>query len=322
MPKSLSKSPSSSSRRSFLKTAAAAPLAAAWLDHHLTTTTVAAAAPPPAGSPKKAVLLSMLPANRGETEKLSLLDRFGIARDAGFEAIEMPTFTVQKEAEEAKAASEKTGVKIHSVMNSAHWEFPLSSADPEVVKKSVEGMQTSLRNAALWGAGTVLLVPAVVNPETSYGDAWTRSQKVIKERLLPLAQELKIIIAVEEVWNKFLLSPLEMARYVDEFKSPWVRAYFDVGNIVFYGYPQDWIRTLGKRIVRVHLKDFKLDRRAGRFEWKNLGEGDIDWIAVRKALADIEYDGYMTTEINGGDLTYLKDVAQRVDRFIGGAKPV
>ena len=90
---------------------------------------------------------------------------------------------------------------------------------------------------------------------------------MIRERLLPLARELKVIIAVEEVWNKFLLSPIEFARYVDEFESPWVKAYFDVGNVVFYGYPQDWIRTLGARIAKVHLKDFQLDRPNGRFAW-------------------------------------------------------
>jgi hexulose-6-phosphate isomerase len=207
-------------------------------------------------------------------------------------------------------------------MNSAHWQFPLSSADPEVVNKSVAGMETSLRNAALFKAGVVLLVPAVVDAKTSYKDAWTRSQQVIRERILPLAAELKVIVGIEEVWNKFLLSPLEFAQYVDEFKSPWVKAYFDVGNIVFYAYPQDWIRTLGPRIVRVHLKDFKLDRREGRFEWKNIGEGDIDWIEVRKALGEIGYDGYMTTEIQGGDRAYLADVSARLDRFIAGQAPV
>ena len=129
-------------------------------------------------------------------------------------------------------------------------------------------METSLKNAKLWGCDSVLLVPAVVNPETSYQDAWTRSQKVVKERLLPLATELKVVIGMEEVWNKFLLSPLEMAKYVDEFASPYVMAYVDVGNMVFYGYPQDWIRTLGKRIHRVHLKDFKVQDE--KLEWKNL----------------------------------------------------
>jgi L-ribulose-5-phosphate 3-epimerase len=182
-----------------------------------------------------------------------------------------------------------------------------------------------LRNAALWGADTVLLVPAVVDAKTSYQDAWTRSQRVIRERLLPMAQDLKVTIAIEEVWNKFLLSPLEFARYVDDFASPYVRAYFDVSNVVFYGFPQDWIRTLGPRIVKLHLKDFQLDRRSGQFTWKNLGEGDIDWPEVRRALADIKYAGYATTELSGptGDAAvYLKDVSARVDRFLAGEKPV
>jgi L-ribulose-5-phosphate 3-epimerase len=300
----------SQTRRSFLHTAAALPVAAAF-SRSFTSSAVAHAA----GQPKKAVLVSMLP-------KGTYLERFTIGRDAGFVGTELHTTPNQAEAEEAKAASEKTGLVIHSVMNSDHWRYPLSSADPEVVNKSVAGMETSLRNAKLWGAGTVLLVPAVVDAKTSYEQAWKRSQQVIRERILPLATELKVIVAIEEVWNKFLLSPLEMARYVDEFNSPWVKAYFDVGNVVFYGFPQDWIRTLGPRIVRLHLKDFKLDRGKGVFEWKNLGEGDIDWPAVRQALSDINYDGYMTTEISGGDAAYLKDVSTRIDRFLAGEKPV
>src|SRR5438093_9070488 len=207
-------------------------------------------------------------------------------------------------------------------MNADHWRFPLSSSDRDVVNRSVAGMETSLRNAALWGADTVMLVPAVVDPATSYRDAWTRSQDVIRGRLLPRAQELKVIVAVEEVWNKFLLSPLEFTRYVDEFSSPWLKAYFDVGNVVFYAYPQDWIRALGPRIVKVHLKDFQLDRPNGRFAWKNLGEGDIDWVEVRRAFGEIGYDGWMTTEINGGDAAYLKDVVVRFDRFLAGQKPM
>jgi L-ribulose-5-phosphate 3-epimerase len=266
------------------------------------------------GSPKKSVLISMLPRDR------SYADRFALARAAGFEGIEMRTINSAAEAEEIKAAASKTGLRIHSVMNTAHWESPLSSDEPAVVGKSVAGMETSLRNAKLWGADAVLLVPAVVNPTTSYRDAWTRSQKVIRERILPLAAELKVIVAVEEVWNKFLLSPIEFARYVDEFESPWLKAYFDVGNVVFYGYPQDWIRTLGKRIVKVHLKDFK--RGNGIFEWKNIGEGEIDWVEVRKALSEIGYDGYVTTEISGGDEAYLKDVVARLDRFLQGQRPV
>lgn len=269
-----------------------------------------------AGGMKKALYVSMLP------KELAYLERFQLARDVGFEGIEIGTIADATEAEEIKAASAKAGLVIHSVMNADHWKYPLSSADPEVVSKSVAGMEASLRNARLWGCDSVLLVPAVVNPETSYADAWSRSQKVVKERILPLAQELRVVIGMENVWNKFLLSPLEMARYVDEFASPFVEAYLDVGNMLFYGYPQDWIRTLGKRIHRVHIKDFKLDRGKGRFDWTNLGEGDVSWPEVRKALGEAGYDGWVTTEIGGGDAAYLKDVVARFDRFLAGQPPV
>lgn len=280
----------------------------------------AAALRPPkaaaAGGMKKAVYISMLP------KELAYPERFALAKEVGFEGIEIGTIADPAEAQTIKDAAAKAGLVIHSVMNADHWKYPLSSADPEVVSRSVAGMETSLRNAKLWGCDSVLLVPAVVNPETSYRDAWTRSQRVIRERILPLAQELKVVVGIEEVWNKFLLSPLEMARYVDEFGSPWVKAYFDVGNMLFYGYPQDWIRTLGKRIHRVHVKDFKLDRQEGRFYWKNLGEGDVDWVEVRKALGEVGYDGWVTTEISGGDAAYLKDVVARLDRIFAGQKPV
>ncbi len=255
-------------------------------------------------------------------KEFSYAERFRVARDAGFDAIEMQTVVREDEAAEVRDAAKRTGLRIHSVMNMDHWRFPLSSSDPDVVSRSVAGMDTSLRNAALWSADAVLLVPAVVDQTTSYRDAWMRSQQVIRERLLPLARELKVIVAVEEVWNKFLLSPLEFARYVDELDSPWLKAYFDVGNVVFYGYPQDWIRSLGARIAKVHLKDFHLDRPNGRFAWTNLGDGDIDWRDVRRAFDDVGYRGYFTTEVAGGDAAYLRDLAGRVDRFLAGQKPV
>jgi L-ribulose-5-phosphate 3-epimerase len=295
-------------RREFVQSLAAAALAPGARPAH--------AQPTPAARMPKAVLISMLP------KELSYAERFALARSAGFDGIEMQTIANADEAAEIHAASKATGLRIHSVMNMDHWRFPLSSADPAIVAQSVAGMETSLRNAALWGADVVLLVPAVVDAATSYGDAWTRSQRVIRERLLPVATALNVVIAVEEVWNKFLLSPLEFARYVDEFNSPLIQAYFDVGNVVFYGYPQDWIRALGRRIVKVHLKDFQLDRPNGRFSWRNLGEGDIDWIAVRRALADVGYAGYVTTEVAAGDASYVKDLAGRVDRFLSGQHPL
>ena len=268
------------------------------------------ATPPPAPLPiKKGVLLEMLPA------KLSYAERMKLARDVGFEVIQAPTTPDEREAEAIKKAADAASVRIDSVMNMDHWKYPLSSADPAVVEKSLAGMRTSLHNAKLWGSDAVLLVPAVVNAQTSYREAWSRSQAQIR-KLLPLAEELKIVIAIEEVWNKFLLSPLEMSRYIGEFQSPWIQAWFDVGNVVLYGYPQDWIRTLGKSIAKVHLKDFK--RKKDGYEWVNLGDGDVDWEAVREAFREIGYAGSAICELDGGDEAYLRDVSRRVDRLVLG----
>ncbi len=265
---------------------------------------------------KKAVLYSMLP------ENLSELERFQLAKDCDFAAIECGTTDDPKEADALLAASKKTGVIIHSVMNRDHWKYPLSSSDADVVGKSIAGLKTSLHNAKLWGAETVLLVPAVVNPQTTYKQAWERSQKQIRE-ILPMAKELGVVIAVEEVWNKFLLSPLEFASYVDDFHSPYLKSYFDVGNVVLYGYPQDWIRTLGSRIAKVHIKDFSFRQNAEIKkrvpEWVNLRDGDIDWKEVYRAFRDIGYHGVATTELEGGDAAYLRDVSHRFDLILSGA---
>ena len=296
------------SRREFLKTSVAAACVAG-----LPASLAAAPAPAPTGRLIKGLVWGMLP------EDLSYVHRLKMARDAGFECVEAYTTPDEREAEAIKKAADEAGIKILSVMNQAHWAHPLSSADPWVVERSMEGMRTSLRNAKLWGADAVLLVPAVLNSKTSYRDAtfyrdaWTRSQKQIRE-LIPLAAELKVMIAVEQVWNKFLLSPLEFAQYVDEFQSPWVKAYVDVGNMVLFGYPQDWIRTLGKRIVKVHLKDFK--RVSDGYRWVNLGDGDVDWPEVRKALAEVGYSGTVIAELDEGDLAYLTDVSKRIDRLL------
>ena len=258
---------------------------------------------------KKAVEFSMLP------QSLSIQEAFQLAKDCGFEEIECPTTPEQARADEMLAASKKSGVRIHSVMNQAHWKYPLSSPDPAEVEKSMEGMRASLNNAKLWGADTVLLVPAVVNPQVSYAQAWERSQRQIR-KLIPIAQESKVVIGIEEVWNKFLLSPLEFARYIDSFESPWIKAYFDVGNVAINGYPQDWIRVLGKRIVKLHIKDFKFEKNVAT--WMALKEGTIDWHAVYGALAEINYKGTATVELPGGDGGYLKEVNHRFEQILSG----
>lgn len=256
---------------------------------------------------KKGLVMDMLPS------RLSYADRFKLARDVGFEVVQAPTTPDKHEAEEIKKAADAANIRIDSVMNMDHWKYPLSSSDATVVAKSMEGMRTSLQNAKLWGSDAVLLVPAVVNAQTSYRDAWTRSQTEIR-KLIPMAVEMKIVIAIEEVWNKFLLSPLEMNQYIHEFQSPWIKAWFDVGNVVFYGYPQDWIRTLGKSVYKVHLKDFK--RKEDGYAWVNLGDGDVDWAAVRQAFVEIGYSGSVIAELDGGDEAYLRDVSKRIDRLL------
>ncbi|HUI42867.1 MAG TPA: TIM barrel protein [Terriglobia bacterium] len=306
------------SRRDFLKTSMAAACAAglgpsgAQAAAQSPAAGAAAGAPQAGGLPlqiKKGILIDMLP------RQLSYAERFKLAREVGFEALQANTTRDPREAAEIKQAADAAGLRIDSVMNMGHWEWPLTSADPAVVEKSLDAMRVSLNNAKLWGAGFVLLVPGVVNAQTTYRDAWNRSQVQIA-KLIPLAEQLGVVIALEEVWNKFLLSPIEFAIYLDQFRSPWVKAWFDVGNVVFYGYPQDWIRTLGPRIAELHVKDFKGTEDG--YRWVNLGDGDVDWAEVRKALAEIGYTGTATTELDGGDEAYLRDVSRRFDRLVLG----
>jgi hexulose-6-phosphate isomerase len=289
-------------RRTFLAAAASAPLLAA--QSGATRLPI-----------RKGMLLSMLP------KKMTALERFTLARDCGFQSMECGTEPDLKVAEEIKAASEKVGLPIHSVMNMAHWGHPFSSSDPADLELGRKGMLTSLDNAKLWGATTVLLVPGVVKKDVTYKQAWDRSTAEIK-KLIPEAAKRKVIIAIEEVWNKFIISPLEMAAYIDQFKSPWVKAYLDVGNMVLYGFPQDWIRTLGPRIAKVHLKDFRFENM--KAEFLNLRDGQIDWKAVHDALAEVGYKGDATVEVSGSPdeskaREYFTDLAKRVDLILEGA---
>jgi len=286
-------------RRSFLKYAATAIVATGLLGRPITTQ---------AGDKKtkmhKALQFGMLPKN------LSDADKFKLAKECGFEGIEHSPMDNLDAARKLGSLARQAGVPIHSIVYGG-WGAPFSDPDPKVIEKGLAGMETALRSAKSLGAETVLLVPAIVTETVSYSDAYKRSQEHIR-KLLPLAEQLGVIIAVENVWNKFLLSPVEFARYVDEFESPWLRAYFDVGNVILFGYSQDWIRTLGKRIVKIHLKDFK---RKG-YQWTNLLEGDVNFKQVRLALDEVGYDGFLTPELRGGDKAYLTDLSERIDRIL------
>ncbi len=285
-------------RRDFLKYAAVAA-GASLLDRPTTSQ-----AGQPRAKLRKALQFGMLPKDLSDAEK------FKLAKKCGFEGIELNSPIADLDAaKELGTLAKQAGTPIHSVVNG--WDGPLSDPKQENVDKGIASMETSLRCAKAVGADAVLLVPAVVNEEVGYGEAYERSQRNVCKLLL-LAEELRILIAVENVWNKFLLSPLEFARYVDEFQSPWLKAYFDVGNVIIYGYAQDWIRTLGKRLVKIHLKDFK---RKG-YEWTNLLDGDVNWKQVRRALDEIGYDGFLTPELHSGDESYLTDLSGRIDKIL------
>ena len=247
----------------------------------------------------------------GGLSKGSPRPAFQLLKEAGFEGVELISPN-ELDLNEVLKARDDTGLFIHGVSGSRHWKDPLSDPDPRVVARGMKAIRQEFLDCKAYGGTTVLVVPAVVNRKVGYRDAYKRSQENIR-KLIPEAQSQGVKIAIEEVWNKFLLSPVEFARYIDEFESPWVGAYFDVGNVVEFGYPEEWIRELGKRILKVHIKEYAS---AKRFNYR-LGEGrEIDWSAVALALSDCGYDGWITAEVGYGDLLEMKDVVRRMDRLL------
>src|SRR5580765_2200124 len=249
--------------------------------------------------------------------KGSVLDKMKAVKDAGFEGAEMNSHMDQ---DEVLRARDETGLVIPSVCGVHHWNKPLSHPDPKVRAEGLAALQQTLKDAKRYGASSVLLVPAVVNKDVSYDQAYERSQAEIR-KAIPLAEELGVKIAVENVWNQFLLSPLEAARYVDEFNSPAIGWHFDVGNVINYGWPEQWVRILGKRIQKLHIKEFSRKRRDKEGLLKGfdvpLLEGDDNWPAVVQALDDVGYHGWAITEQGGGDSPEgLKDLATRLGKIL------
>ncbi len=247
----------------------------------------------------------------------TILERFQAAKVAGFDGVEVDSHLDRNEVLKARDA---TGMSVASVCDSKHWNMPLSSPDPKVREEGVAALKIALEDAKTFGADTVLLVPGRVTETVSYDECWNRSSEEIK-KVVPFAENLKVKIAVENVWNSFLLSPLEAARYIDQFQSPWVGAYFDIGNILAFGWPEQWIKILGKRIAKIHIKEFsrKLADSEGRSKGFNvkLREGDVNWTAVMKALDETGYTGWATVEMGGGDTPEgLKDLCDRLKLII------
>lgn len=243
---------------------------------------------------QKGLMFSTFRNTPGKTQ--TLREKFQMLRDAGFHGVEVQSGGDQKET---LAARDAAGLEIPSVLLATHWTHPFTDPNPAKREISVEALKVALRDAKAYGAKSVLTVPGVVNKTTSYADAWKLSLAEIG-KCVPLAEELGVAIAIENVWNQFLLSPLEAAQYCDAFKSPMVRWHFDVGNVINTGFAEQWIRSLGPRIVAVHVKEFsrKLrDEKGPRAGFDvDLLAGDSDWPAVMAAFDAVHYTGYLITE--------------------------
>ncbi len=257
-------------------------------------------------------------------EEMAVAEMASRCAKAGFDALELTwretgELTPQTGEAECRAIARQVtdnGLRVASLASGVYWQVNFASPEPADQAKARDVTLAALDRAAWLDAGAILCIPAVVGAwsakrlQVPYEDAMSRTQEALSA-LAPEAEARGATIAIENVWNKFLLSPLEMRDLIDHVNSPCVGVYFDVGNVVAFGYPEDWIGTLGHRIARVHLKDFNSDL-GGIAGFCPLGEGDVDWPAVVAALRHVRYDGPLTYE-GGGDPA---DIKARIDRIL------
>jgi hexulose-6-phosphate isomerase len=240
----------------------------------------------------------------------SIEDKFNLIKKLGLQGVEVDSPSGLNKAE-AKAAAEKTGIVIHGVIDSVHWRDTLSSSDAEVRAKGLAALNGAIEDAAFFGCDTVLLVPGVVKDDVTFEQCYERSQAEIK-KALPLAEKHKVKICIETVWNNFITKPEHLISFVDDLKSPWAGAYFDCSNMLKYGVSSaEWIRKLGKRLVKFDFKGY-----SHKNSWCKIGEGDEDWPEVLKALGEIGYDGWATSEVGGGGEKELADITARMKKVL------
>jgi L-ribulose-5-phosphate 3-epimerase len=259
---------------------------------------------------------------------MPLPDCFERAKSAGFSGVEIPigrTLPLDMPADNAKRlndASRRAGITIVSLWVSEPFsDCPLNSPSPELRARAVEVIRRAITLATHVGSGALLLYPGRLGSgpkfQVGYEDTWNRFTEGLKQ-VIPDAERAKVLLTPENVWNKFLVSPLEMRAFVDQFHSPWLQTHFDIGNVMQFGYPQDWILTLGSRIKRVHVKDYKLSTRAEQGRFVDLWEGDVDWKGVMEALVKVGYRGFLSPEIsyNASDPDQLRKVSAALDRIL------
>ncbi len=240
--------------------------------------------------------------------------KFAAVKAAGYDGIELDSPGIDVEA--TRKAIAETGLVVDGSVCSTHWGVRHSSPDAAIRAKALEDLKTAIQQTHAVGGHTVLLVVGK-GEDGPEAEIWPRSVENIKQAL-PLAAELGMTIAIENVWNQFLYehdgpnnqTADKFVKYVDEFKSPWVGMQFDIGNHWKYGNPAEWIRTLGHRVVKLDIKGFA---REGN-KWEDITKDDIPWADVRKALDDINFYGWVAAEVGGGDAARLKTVALQIDK--------
>lgn len=259
---------------------------------------------------------------------------FATARELGFEGVEVSigeegfplskqvSFTsTPEEAAKVREAAEAAGIKLASVASGFGWALPITTSNEELRRKAIETAQAAIKVTSYLGIDAILLVPGGVGADfipgfqgAPYDLAYENAIKSLKE-IAPVAEEFGVSVGVENVWNKFLLSPLEFRNFLDEVNSPRVGCYFDVGNVILTGYPEQWVRILKHRITRVHFKDFK--RSVGTLEgFCPLLEGDVDYPEVIKAFQEVGYDGPVTAEFFNVE-DQLPAISKAMDQILG-----
>lgn len=263
--------------------------------------------------------------------QMPLEEQFRLASNAGFRGLEirwghgLDLATPREEVQRIAGASRKHGVAIVSIgMSRALANSPLNHHDAAIRAKGVDTIHQAIDLARLVNCGALLIVPGRLGngPKFVYGyqDTWERVTAELR-KVVAHAESAKVMLTPENVWNKFLVSPLEMRLFVDQFESPWVQAHFDIGNVMQFGYPEDWINTLGPRIKRVHVKDYKLTTGAGQGRFVDLLEGDVNWKAVMAALKQAGYRGFLSPEIGARpeDPDHLLKVSKALDKILSFA---
>jgi L-ribulose-5-phosphate 3-epimerase len=256
---------------------------------------------------------------------------FTQAKGAGFDAMELaigndlPLDITHDDARRLGDAAHKAGIQVATLwVSEPLHQNPLNSPDPAVRARGVDAIRKAIGIAGDLDCGALLLYAVRLGNgaklEVGSQETWDRYTAELA-KLVPDAERARVLLNPENVWNKFLLSPLEMRSFVDQFHSPWVQVHFDTGNVMQYGYPEDWILTLGSRIKRIHVKDFKLASGGEAAHFADLLQGDVNWKAVMAALVKTGYSGPISPEIgrNSNQPDQLKQVSAALDKILAWA---